>query len=647
MTVLKLAWLELRRFRGPVRRLVPALLCLIPLLYGGMYLWANWDPYGKTDHIPVAVVDQDHLAHGPQGQRVDAGTQVVQQLKAAGTFDWHFVDADSARKGLEGGKYYFTITIPDDFSADLATAGTDHPRRAGITMKLNDANNYIAGIMTEVVQTKLQDQVDSAAHAAYVRAIYGELSDVKSQLTTASKGAHGLVQATRTAGQGSSALVSGTGDLSDGSATIASGATQVARATGELDSAVSSLDKAAAQRLPAAAATLVTAASLADQGLTSVHDGTSQVKHDTSRAVASLESLGDSDSTLAGNPAYQQALKDAKTVDTEAGKADGTAAAAADTADQALKEAKAVQSSVTTVQNEVLGADDPLRLLDSGSHSVAAGSSTVSNGMTALHQGSKSLNSAADQAHTAADTLSGTVDHALGRIPPTDPDQVARAAHTLGNPVAISRSNLHPANVYGRGLAPFFFGIALWVFGLFAYLMLRPVNSRALAGRTRAWSVAAAGWLPAATLGGAGALVLYTVVDLCLGLNPVHSAATVLLLLLGVATFTAVDHCLRTALGTPGDVVSLVLLILQLTASGGLYPMPTTPGFFQALHPLLPMSYLVDGLRVTISGGPPAHLVRDGVVLAGFALLFLGLTTLAVRRRRVWSVARLHPDVSL
>jgi putative membrane protein len=647
VTVFRLAWLELRRFRGPLRRFVPALLCLIPLLYGGMYLWANWNPYGHTDRIPVAVVDQDRPAQGPQGQPVEAGAQLVQQLKATPTFDWQFVSAAQAASGLRDDRYYFTITIPPGFSGDLATAGSSTPERAGITLELNDANNYVAGIMTQVVQSKLQDQVDSAAHAAYVRAVYGELSGVRAQLGTASGAARLLVASTRTAEQGSAALSSGTAGLQQGSAQVATGAGQISQAAGRLDSLFTTLNQSAAQQLPTAAGTLVNAAGLASQGLASVHSGTELLEQNTGQAVSDLTALADADPALAGSPAYQKALKDARALNTAAGSLDGQASAAATDASQALTQATAVQTTAEAVQGQLLGAQATVDLADAGAGNVAAGSATVAQGLTSLHQGAQSLGSAAQEAHSGASGLSDTIDSALKRIPPTDPAQVARAADVLGTPVSITDTNLHPAKLYGRGMAPFFFGIALWVFGLFAYLLLRPVNLRALSARVGTLTVAAAGWLPAAALGAVAALVLFTVVDVGLGLDPVNLWATLLLLLLAAAGFTAVDHCLRTTLGTPGDVLSLVLLILQLTASGGLYPMPTEPVFFQTIRPLLPMTYLIDGLRVSISGGSGGNLVRDAVVLAGFTALFLSLTALALRRQRTWTVARLHPDVTL
>jgi putative membrane protein len=647
MTALKLAFLELRRFRGPLRVTVPVLLVLIPSLYGAMYLWANWEPYQKLDHVPVAVVNHDQPAHTREGKRVDAGAQFVAQLKEEGTFDWHFVPAHRARSGLEQGDYYFTITVPRDFSSRLASAGTTHPERAGIDIELNDANNYIAGIMTKVIQPELQSQVNSAAHAAYVRAIYGKLSEVRKRLKTASDGAHRLVHATTLGKQASATLTTGLGSLHAGTSRIARGAKQIAGASKRLDTTTSELTHTIASTLPGAAATLVNTAGVADRGLSTAHAGTRHIEQHTARAVGQLTRLADAHPELRNDPAYTRALRDARKLDATAGTVNGNVAAAAGNAHRTLRRAQSIQTQIGTAQQRVLATAKPIRLVDAGSHSVSTGASRLAHGVGTLKHSARTTRTAAKQAHSAASELSHTIDKSRRQIPPTTPDEVAHAAKVLGTPVHINRHNLHPAGVYGRGFAPFFFGIALWVFGLFAYLLLRPLNLRALASRARAPTVALAGWLPGAALGVAGALVLYGIVDAGLGLDPLHAGLTVLLLAVGAASFVAIDHFLRTAFGAPGDVLSLVLLILQLTSSGGLYPMPTTPSFFQALNPILPMTYLIDGLRVTISGGLPTHLLRDLLVLAGFGLAFLALTSLAAWRQRTWTVGRLHPDVEL
>ncbi|MEZ5200575.1 MAG: YhgE/Pip family protein [Micropruina glycogenica] len=121
------------------------------------------------------------------------------------------------------------------------------------------------------------------------------------------------------------------------------------------------------------------------------------------------------------------------------------------------------------------------------------------------------------------------------------------------------------------------------------------------------------GWLPPALLGSAGALVLLAVTDLALGLDPLDLAGTAGISVLAVCAFTALAQTLRTWLGLVGSAIMLVILIVQLGAAGGLYPVEVMPAAFQVVHPWMPMTYLVEGLRVTISGGPAGH--RQGVVV--------------------------------
>ena len=647
MTVVRLALLELRRFRGRTGRLVPVVLCLVPLLYGAMYLWANWDPYGKIDRIPVAVVDQNPLPHTTHAHRVDAGHEIVQNLEAAHTFDWHFVSARAARDGLEDGTYYLTITIPPTFSSDLATAGTDRPQHAHIEIRSNDANNYIVGVMAETVQPQLQEQINSATHAAYVRAIYGELSKVRDELKAAASGADQLVSATTVAQRGATSLAQGTRTVQAGSADLARGARQLASAANRLADATTSISAAATANLPTITSSAVDAAQLTVDSANAVRAGTARVASLADTTVNYLDDLQRNYPILARDGDFIGALQAAKAGRTAAHQIDGDAAQVVTDAGNAYASAVSLNDRVGSLQAQLDSANSTVRLVASAAQSVSSGAGTVTSGLRALSSGSSTLQASATQAHSGAAQIATITHRALRQVPPTDADTTARAAEVLGSPTRISRTDIHPAGAYGRGFAPFFFGIALWVFGLFAYVFLPPYNRRALASGLNAVKVAVAGWLPAAGLGLIAALVLYGVVDVTLGLDPQLPVLLVLLLATAVAAFVAIDHFLKAALGAVGAVLSLVLLILQLTASGGLYPMETTPAFFRAIHPLLPMTYLVDGLRMTISGGNGAHLARDFVVLALFAVAFLGFTSLVVRRQRSWTPARLHPEVAL
>lgn len=91
----------------------------------------------------------------------------------------------------------------------------------------------------------------------------------------------------------------------------------------------------------------------------------------------------------------------------------------------------------------------------------------------------------------------------------------------------------------------------------------------------------------------------------------------------------------------------LALLMLQLTSAGGTYPVQTSPGFFNAIHPFLPMTYVVEGLRHLITGGGLWPVWRAVLVLLAFTAGALALTAVSARRKQVWTVHRLHPELSL
>ena len=248
---------------------------------------------------------------------------------------------------------------------------------------------------------------------------------------------------------------------------------------------------------------------------------------------------------------------------------------------------------------------------------------------------------------SGAATLARKLTDASNKVPSPDARERAREADVLANPVAVRTGNLHPAGVYGRGVAPFFLSIGLWVFGLVAYLLLRPVAGEALASTLRSSTVAVGAWLPAAIVGIAAATVLFAVMELGLGLDADRPLLLLALLWLTTATFTAIVHALRVGLGAVGEVAVLVLLVLQLGGAGGLYPLEIAPGFFDAVHPLLPMTYTIDAFRHAISGGKPGTLTRDLLATAAFLALALGAATWAVARKRQWTITRLRPELEL
>ena len=243
--------------------------------------------------------------------------------------------------------------------------------------------------------------------------------------------------------------------------------------------------------------------------------------------------------------------------------------------------------------------------------------------------------------------LAGALDTGASGIPAfTAKARRARAA-MMSAPVAVTTEREDPVPNYGTGFAPYFIPLALWVGALMAYFLVRPLGGRALASTLRDPSVALSGLWPGVVITWLQAVVMLIVLQVALGLDPVKPVALYAFTLVAALTFAAILQLLSAAFGTAGKFVAVVLLMLQLTSSAGTFPIETVPRFFQVINPVLPMTYVVSGLRQAISGGDVRAVAADALILLAYAAAAVGLTVLTAHRRRTWTMDRLKPVLSL
>lgn len=133
-------------------------LCLLPSLYAWVNIKACWNPYANTGNLPVAVINNDE-GTTLKGKTINVGNEVVKQLKKNKSINWNIVDAWQANYGLNEGKYYALIEIPNDFSSKLTSLTTSNPIKPNITYRANEKLNAIATKITNVAKNKLTDEI--------------------------------------------------------------------------------------------------------------------------------------------------------------------------------------------------------------------------------------------------------------------------------------------------------------------------------------------------------------------------------------------------------------------------------------------------------------------------------------------------------
>ncbi|MEV5592640.1 YhgE/Pip domain-containing protein [Streptomyces sp. NPDC052496] len=730
----KLAALELKRFgRGKLPRLGLVALMLIPLLYGALYLCSFWDPYANLNKIPVALVNNDKGATA-DGKKIEAGDQLVKNVKDSNTFNWEEVSSADAEKGVENGTYYLSLTVPKDFSERIASSSGDHPETGALQVRTNDANNYIVGSISKTIFSEIRAKTSAKSSREFFDKIFVSFSDLHDKTQQAADGAGKIDKGLGDAKKGSDDLSDGLGKLDKGSGDVSKGAGTLHDKAGELSKGASDVNKGAntasakAKQLSEGAGKVAAGTQqlanqvngLAQKDLPFLKQHGKEIAQKARNLAEFMKGLDEDLGKLPGNSAKavqkaRQNAEDAASLYKKQcgvagadeldcaklkGIADGTAVALdlAQKVDGAIAKTdlqplhtklRDVQHGAEMVADQVPGivnnADTSLRKINElnqgalrvsqgagqfaqginaladgtgqvadgagkltdGAGKVADGAGKVHDGVGSAKDGVDKLNGGIYKLKDGSNQLAGKLDSGVAQIP--DYDKKDRDARTdvMSNPVELASKSMHKAPNYGTGLAPYFIPLSLWVGAMVAYMLLAPLGKRALAAGAPGWRIALGSWLPVFAIGVVQVLALMAVLHWGLGLEMARAGATIGFLLLATAAFTAIIQFFGAQFGPAGRVLTLVVLMLQLTSAGGTYPVQTSPGFFGWIHPFLPMSYVVDGLRRLITGGDLGIVWQGSIVLAAFTIGALALTSLTARGRQVVRMKDLHPELSL
>ncbi|MFF5531079.1 YhgE/Pip family protein [Streptomyces cinerochromogenes] len=690
----RLAALELRRFgRGRLPRAALVALLVLPLLYGALYLWSFWDPYGRLDRIPVALVNDDKGATAG-GKKITAGDDIVEGLRDSRTFEWHEVSDEEARAGVEDGTYYLSLTMPADFSRRIASSSGDSPETGALRVRTNDANNYIVGQISRTVFNEVRSAASTKTSRNFLDKIFVSFSDIHDKTVTAARGADrlnsgigkaekgskDLADGLKEAKGGSGKLAKGLKKLDTGSGDLQEGSRQVADGTQALADKVNGVYAKAGPFVRTNEKTIGDTARLVSDSAKAVKDnldvlvkvapGAARTAHASAAVLDEVYRKRCEPATLPDPacPDLKRARTAAKEVATVAddlntliADQDGDLKTMRDNLGTLQKQADALAERAPHLSEDVDDAVKKINKLNTGAHKVAAGAEKLHTGIGTAHTGAVTLDKGIGTAKSGAETLNGGLyklsdgsgklagglHSGAKKIPDYDKQDRDRRTGVMADPVQLASHDLHKAPNYGTGFAPYFIPLSLWVGAMVAYMLIPPLNRRALAAGSPAWRIAFAGWLPVVAVGVLQVAALMAVLHWAIGLQMVRAAGTVGFLFLVTACFAAIVQWLNARFGAAGRILVLALLMLQLTSAGGTYPVQTSPGFFNAIHPYLPMSYIVEALRRLITGGGLGPVWQACGVLTAFTAGALALTALAARRRQVWTLDRLHPELSL
>ncbi|WP_167004272.1 YhgE/Pip domain-containing protein [Mumia sp. ZJ430] len=640
-----------RYYRGRMPRLALVVIVAMPLLYGALYLWAFWNPFAAADKIPVALINDD-VGAVVQGEKLDAGKQVADGLIASKQLDLHLVSAKEGADGVADGTYYFSVTLPKDFSEAVASPAGDKPRSADLIFTYNDVNNYLATIIGQDAAQQAVNEISAQVGVKTFEIALNEVTnDLVPKVKEASSGATqldtGLVK-----------LNSGAQELSTKMVTAKDGSAELASGVDELDAKVDSVTGVLLAEIDKSGITGAEIRTTANQLKVNANEVVKVLDDVTSAQAVASQRLDTVVAQLrASGDAAERRLANALSPVQDALATKGLGPRANDQLTAIRGDARLLDSELGNSQSRISGA---LRVLESGEvvsqiktartdvGKLKSGADELSSGLVKLSSGADQLSAGTKTASAGSAELASGLKQGVGMIPSWSDEQRSDIAKALAKPVQLQEDYLHKAPTFGTGFAPFFFGLALFVGGIIAWMLFTPLQTRPLVQGLGSFRVVLASYAPTYAIGVLQAGLLYAVVVFAIGLRPTHPWATFGFMLLIVAMFLAMIQMFNALFGPAvGRVVTLAFLMIQLVSAGGIYPVPTTTKPFQYIHVIDPMTYTVTGLRQLTVGGIDSRLWVSITVIVCLTVLFLAVSTWAARRNRQYTMDRLYPPIEV
>lgn len=528
--------------------------------------------------------------------------------------------------------------------------------------------------------------------------------DLHTGLKTARDGAGELANGLSTAKSGTDELKSGSKTLASGLSQLNAGGKTLANSTGELASKSKQLDSGTAQlnagaqelnnNLPqlvagaksvdAGVGLLQTQMSAASEGAATLAQGTAGNKQYVDGMAGIIQTLLSTNGAQLPAATKQQMLTTAGTAQVVAGKIDtgasslsskltaakplvgelksGTEKVYAGTqsvqsgTEQIAAGTQELSSStnklVSGTQQLNTGAQKISRNLgtaSSGAKKLTAGATQLASGTVKLETGAAQLHTGLKPAVSGSLTLAQGLKDGIKEIPDFTKSQQESNAKMMSNPVHLNSGDYGKTKNYGSGFAPYFLPLALWVGVLIGYLFLDPLPGSRNKQKTFGLSLARAiaGYVPMALIGLVQTLILLTVVEHGLGVTPVRSTWFWIILVVASLCYTAILQWLNASFGPIGKFFAIIFLMLQLTSAAGTFPIELQSPFFQYLHPVMPMSYIVAGLRAALAGGTTTIIVHNIVVIACIGIAAFVLTVIAADTKLSDFAKRLSEKVGL
>lgn len=640
-------------------------ISVIPAMYAWFNIAANWDPYGSTDGIDVAVSNCDNGYNLTETMSITIGDQIVENLKANKQIGWQFVSKDEALEGVESGKYYASVIIPEDFSKNIISFLSNDIQTPKIEYYVNEKKNAIAPKITDKCVEAIQTQVNETFIDTIAKTVANVLNE------TTSDGVNPIETLKNSLGNASSDLAvmkSGivsleqtTESLSTLSKNVQTLLPQASDLASDTSSAVTDLQtvisysKDSVEQVTESSAKLLNDINAQAENIKfSVSELEELAKKNNLAAYEKINSVADKIETIVSTEVKISQILHALTenidlpsnIQNSIDKFDKNIndhrklvselrefATSVKENSFSVKTAEKINKSITQMQNQIGEFDTAFstkikpsvdKTLSSfysvlgktaGILDSLAQNKDIQNTLTSADNASQSGNNSLQNAEALLTLLQDKIDSFVTDLDNLSNNEIVEKISSaiqndpdsvgkfISSPTEIEINSLYPIENYGSAMTPFYSVLAIWVGCIVLVAILKvDVDEDDKIKAIKPREAYLGRYLYFMML----SLIQTTVI--CLGdlyFLQIQCPNPFLFVLAGwiiSIVFSNIVYTLTVSFGDIGKALAVILLVLQIAGSGGTFPIEVTPEFFQGIYHFLPFTYAIDAMRETIGG---------------------------------------------
>ena len=608
-------------------------ICLLPSLYAWLNIYSNWDPYGNTGNISIALASMDKGYVDDDGTVTNKGNEVLDNLREATSINWIFLDnEEEAVNGVYSGEYYAAVVIDEDFSYNMFNMLTEWTGKPSITYYENAKKNAVATKITDTAAESVKTSINEAYLEVVINTVMESANKIAEDLESDDPSGtfHGIIK------QAINTLKAADQTMAAFSAAT-SGIPQNSLDTQKLDEILMQMG----DNLPSASDINATVAQInmnineinarLEEALRILQDSNSsggavanaqQVVTDSADSLAGMSTLlSDMAKALPEGSQYKETLANMSIAASETSDwlymlaNQEILAGTVENACSSLETLIALNSSFIPCVEDIgrelsatfLNVADLLEsskimlsdaaVLKEAAAQTKASASDVVNILKPA--GKRVTNSLSDVLHRL-ETLDGeeyiqTLIEILGGSPVVYGEYFAQVVQTTVTPV-------YPIANYGSAMAPFYTILSIWVGGVMLGAIFKPHARRDGLIDPKPHELYFGRYLLFFVLNQIQTVVILLGDLFILRIQCLHPG---LLFVCGAVTsftFSLLIYSLAVSFGDVGKAIVVVVMVLQIAGSSGTFPIELLPEIFQKIYRFFPFPYAIDAMRECICG---------------------------------------------